>query len=324
VKIFDLPGLPRRLYPQLAAIRVQDGDPPHDIAFLRKVRSLGLPAADYHAVYAVEDDEILSKVETRWLTFRSPGGSKPVAGISDVTTRPTAGRRGLAGALFEEVHRREAARGVEWSFLWTHLSWGAHRLYERLGYTDVYSTPVSLRHVPRRKARAARRPTGYDWRIPTARDAGRLEQMLSQATEDRIGFLPRSPGSFKAAFELGWRTPEKLRVLVSGRERVGYANLGMEDAWSATFNEVVVTGPEHIAPMLGALEAEAQGRWLVLETTTFVNDASTLLRERGFATYPVTHRTLMAKRLAGTSERTEDLGALCRSPLFSLQRSDMF
>jgi hypothetical protein len=148
--------------------------------------------------------------------------------------------------------------------------------------------------------------------------------MLSRATEDRIGFLPRSPGSFKAAFELGWRTPEKLRVLVSGRERVGYANLGMEDAWSATFNEVVVTGPEHIAPMLGALEAEAQGRWLVLETTTFVNDASTLLRERGFATYPVTHRTLMAKRLTGTSERTEDLGALCRSPLFSLQRSDMF
>ena len=85
-----------------------------------------------------------------------------------------------------------------------------------------------------------------------------------------------------------------------------------------------MTGPEHIVPMLDALEAEAQGRWLVLETTTFVNDASTLLRKRGFATYPVTHRTLMAKRLGGTSERTEDLGALCRSSLFSLQRSDMF
>jgi GNAT superfamily N-acetyltransferase len=130
---------------------------------------MGYPTSDYYGVYAVEDDQVLSRVETLQLAFRGFEGSQTVVGVADVLTRPEGLGRGFARRLLQEVHRRESARGRAWAFLWTHRTWGAHHLYESLGYEDVYSPPTWLRAIPRAMRQAP--PAGYRWRSARTRDA---------------------------------------------------------------------------------------------------------------------------------------------------------
>jgi GNAT superfamily N-acetyltransferase len=322
VKILDLPHLPRRLRLQLPVIGILDGDPPFGHEIIHRSQELGNPHARYFGVFAVESGEIQSQVAVIWLTFTSVNGTFPVAGIENVATRPTSQRRGWAAALMEEVHRRESRRGVEWSFLWTHRSWGAHRLYEKLGYSDVYTPPAALKRVSR--SSTLRIPSGYRWRVATRRDASRLDRIYDRATLHRLGFVHRFSGSFRARFTLGWRRPENLRILMLGSRDVGYVSLATSDRWSVTANEVVVVDPSHARPIIQALEFEGRNRWLLLETTTFVSDASQELRDRGFSTYAITHRTLMAKHLQNLGRAPAKLESTFQNPRFSNHRGDMF
>ena len=322
MEIVELRDLPEALLPQIASLPAQDGDPPMGIDQIRSARRAGLPFSPYYAVYAVEDGRILARVETSWFTFTGPEGPQTVAAVCDVLTRPTEGRRGCAGALLTDVHRRETEAGHEWSFLWTHRTWGAHRLYERMGYADVYSPPVALRVIPKRP-RAERADPG-NWTVARRTDATLLEEMLARATRGRLGFVPRPPGSYAARFRLGWRSPRNHRILRSGSEAIGVAHLAGANPSSLVVNEVVVTAPEHLGPMLDALEQEAAGRWLMLETTTFIPDAGPILRERGYAVYPASHRTMMARPLVGAPRGSLDPAEICRDPAFSNHRGDMF
>ena len=322
MEILEFDQLPRAMRPQLAEMPVLDGDPPQDFAYLSTARKVVPDCSDYFALYAVEDGQILSRVETAWPRFTTRDGTARVLAVCEVETRPTAGGRGIARRLLEELHRREAARGKGWAFLWTRRSWGAHRLYGALGYTDVYSPPASLKRIPRSKG--LRLPRPYSWKKLSNGAVSRLEEILRVGTVGRLGFVPRASGSLRARVRMGWRSLDNYRVLRRGAERVGYAYAGADKPESITFSEVVVTSPDHHPAMIAALESAAAGRWLVLETTTFVADAEPVLEERGFVTHHTTHRTMMAKRLAGRPEGSDDVASTCRDPRFSNHRGDMF
>jgi GNAT superfamily N-acetyltransferase len=321
MEILDLKQLPRSLHSQLGAIGMLNGDPPQDFAFIRRLRSMGFPAVDYYAVYAVEDREIQSRVEVLQLPFTTQAGAQTVTGISDVSTRPDRVRRGFAGALLREVHRREAARGRRWSLLWTHRSWGAHRLYEALGYRDIYSPPSALRSVGRSGPR--RVPKGYGWDRANRRDVVRMERLFDRSTAGRVGMVPRPPRALSIRCRLGWRIPENHRILTAGTETVGYAHL-VAGPGSVSVNEVLVAAPEHASAMLDGLERAAQGRWLTFATTTFVTDHAALLRKRGYAVYPTAHLTLMAKPLMPGRPSSDNPATACRDPQFSCHRTDVF
>jgi len=322
VQIYDLGSVPKRLLPHLAEFAVTDGDPPQDLSLIRRLQRMGHPASDYWGVYAVEDGQLLSRVETLHLTFAGRRGPQPVVGVSDVLTRPEGIGRGLARALLEEVHRREIAGGRAWSFLWTHRTWGAHRLYRDLGYEDVYSPPNALRRIPRS---ARREPlAGYRWRVARAPDAERLERLLATATKGRLGFVPRPRGSARIRFHLGWRRPENHRILFREDHAVGYAHLSSTSLWNLTSNEVVVTAPDHTEAMVAGLEGLARGRWLTLQGTSLVRDSESWLRARGYSVLPRSHTVLMARSLGRRAVRGEDLGKGCADPRFSSHRGDMF
>jgi GNAT superfamily N-acetyltransferase len=322
MRIYELDELPDRLLPQLAAFGVSDGDPPQDLRFIRRLRRMGHPASDYWGVYAVEGDQVLSRVETLQLPFRGRTGPQTVVGIADVLTRPNGIGQGFARALLREVHQREVARGRTWSFLWTHRTWGAHQLYRDLGYEDVYSPPHALGRDLR--PRRCDPPAGYRWKAAKASDAGRLERLLARATYRRLGFVPRSRGSTRIRFRLGWRKPENYRILSCGARAVGYAYLSDSSDWNLTTNEVVVTSPDHIEPMVAALGNLARGRWLTFQGTSFVRDAEAALRARGYAIEPSSHTVLMAKPLRSRASRREDLRKVFHDPSFSSHRGDMF
>jgi GNAT superfamily N-acetyltransferase len=322
MRVFDLASLPPELRTQLAWFAVSDGDAPQDEQFIRRLRARGFPASDYYAVYAAEDGQLYSRVETLHLDLTGRLGLQRVVGISDVLTRPDGLGQGFARTLLEEVHRREIAREHAWSFLWTHRTWGAHRLYEKLGYEDVYSLPIALRgHA----AAAGRRPPpGYRWSVARKEDAQRLERLVESATSGRLGFVPRPRGWLRIRFQLGWRKWANHRILRLGKSMIGYANLSDDSSWNLSTNEVVVTEPRHLRPMLDALEALAGRRRLTFQGTSFVRDSEQLLRERGYAFVPGSHSVLMAKRLLRGPRGSEDVRDIFRDPRFSCHRADMF
>jgi len=321
MRIFDLHGLPSELRPQLAGMNPLLGDPPQDLAFIERLRRFHFPASDYYGVYAVEHGEILSRIETLWLTLTTERGPETVVGISDVLTRPDAIGQGYAGSLLEEVHRREIALGRRWSLLWTHRSWGAHHLYERLGYRDIYSPPVALRWIP---APARSVPDGYRWTTARPGDLARLEEILARGTRDRLGLVPRFPGSFRTRVRFGWRRTRDHRILWHGSVPIGYGHFSGSTRRHLGANEVVVVSPRHARPMLLAMESIAARRWLTISYTSFARDIEPVLRERGYAIHPKMHLTLMAKALGARHERTTPLERLARDPRFSCHRGDVF
>lgn len=319
--VTDFPHLPRSLYPQLGVLGLLDRDTPQDIAFVRHFRALRLPVAEYYAVYAIDEGRILSRVEVVRPQFTSEGGSEVVCGLADVSTRPDSVRRGLAGRLIREVHRRESALGLRWSFLWTRRSWGAHSLYERLGYRDVYSPPSALRPSARRRPRPL--PSGYEWVPATRRDIPTLERTFRRSTKGRLGFIARPPGLLAARIRMGWRVPENHRILLHRGTAAGYAHLVFAP-WHVGANEVLVDSPEHVVPMIDALESTAPERSISLGSTTFVRDAQRELERRGYSIYPLAHLTLMARRLTRERRPVEDPVRVCADPRFSCHRGDTF
>ena len=321
MKILDFDELPESLYPQVAAIRWLDREGPQDAAIVRRLRREGFPATDYFGVYAVEGGELLSRIEALSLPWRSGGAPQTVLGISDVLTRPDAVGRGFARRLLVELHRREAARGRRWSFLWTRRTWGAHRLYEKLGYRDVYSPPSALRKVPANVS--GRLPPGLSWRRATARDLGRIERLLWSATRDRLGFVPRWPGSFRLRHRLGWRPASTHRLLMDSGRPDGYVHVTTE-LNTVEAHEVVVEDQRNTDAMIAALERESAGRWLAYGSTSFAWDNRVRLASRGYDFYAQNHITLMARPLGRATRGERPASEVAMDPRFSCHRGDHF
>jgi GNAT superfamily N-acetyltransferase len=290
---------------------------------MRHRRALGYPSSEYQALFAVEGGQVLGKVETTIQSYRTPAGTEPVVWVSGVATRPDAVRRGIARALFREVHRRERSAGRRWAFLWTHRSWVAHHLYETLGYRDVYSPPSALRLIPRADFRTL--PRGYRWRTLGRNEVDLLERIFRDASKDRHGFIPRYPGSSRLRFKMGWRRPSDIRLLLKSSKAIGYA-LVPSTRTARTAYEVVVVHPRHAPAMLDALERESAGRWLALSRTTFITDHIRLLRKRKYLVYLDAHPTMMAKALVSTARRPKsaDPTVVCRTPAFQFHSGDIF
>ena len=321
MRIVPLEEIPEGSLPQLAALKWLDGDAPQDIGFIRRLLRRGFPASPYYGLYALEDGEVLSKVETLDLPFAFPGVRRTVVGVSDVATRPDALGRGLARRVLAEIHRRERGRGTGWSFLWTRRSWSAHRLYEQLGYRDVHFPSSALRRIRRAEAEPGALRC-YRLVRAEVRDAPRLDRLLADATGDRLGLVPRFRGSFRLKHDLGWRPMTKHRLLFEGQRLVGYAYVSDEPE-AVLAVEVVVREARHAPAMLAALARLAKGKWLTLGHTTFVTDHRALLEGEGFAVYTTNHAVLMAKRLGGT-DPADLADRACRDPRFSCHRGDVF
>ena len=321
MEIVDLPHLPPTLRLQLAALPILDGEPPQDLAFLRRAHAFGLGFTPYHALYAIEGGTIHSRIDVVRFPFTTFEGPETVTGIAEVGTRPDSLRRGFAERLLRDVHRREVRRGVRWALLWTRRSWGAHRLYERLGYRDVYSPPSALR--PGRPTSMRPLPRGYRWALARRADVTTLERLFRRSTRGRLGFTHPLRGALRARIAFGWRALENHHILYYRGEPVGYAHL-VPAPWHTAVNEVVLVSPVHRTAMLVALERSARGRLLWLTGTSFVTDAATLLARRGFAIYSMGHLTLMAKSLVETNGDGNGLGRVCHDARFTCQRRDSF
>lgn len=323
MKILSMDELPADLDTQFAALTLLDGDLPWGRPTAGLLSRLGVPYSEDKGFAAVERDRVLGRIETYVVPYRTPAGTEPAVWVSGVVTDPGHLGRGVASALLKEAHLRERGRGHRWAFLWTHRSWGAHRLYESLGYRDAYSPPAAARRLTSRAG--ASLSGAYTTRAARASEADLLERLLHASTRSRYGFVPRTPGSFRTRFRLGWRRASDHMLLLRDSVPVGYA-FATKGRLGLMATEVVVTQPRGAASMLDALERRTGNGWLALARTTFITDNDALLRRRGYQIYGRTHPVMMAKPLmaSSTGPRSADPFVLYRNPRFSFQGGDSF
>jgi GNAT superfamily N-acetyltransferase len=232
--------------------------------------------ADYAGVFAVDHGVVVGQAFVERIPYTFPHGTETVSGIAGVTTRLDHARAGIARRVLEEVHRREREAGIRYATLWTNRSWGAHRLYEELGYRDVYAPPLAVRIRPSRR----RRSIGTKVRSGRRSDLREIETLHARSGEGRWGFAQRPDGFARVAATAGeFRLEDVLVALDRGRPS-GYA-VYASDHERTSCGELVASSASSRALLVASLEARARSG-LVVFRDGVVDDLGPELRRRGY------------------------------------------
>ena len=245
----------------------------------------------HEGLCAVEDGEILGFVGLMDMPTRTVSGIEMMGGIWGVVTDPNHVRRGVSRTLMEASHRYFRERGFRFCFLTTYGSWGAHRLYHKLGYEDVkavtgYPTAYLLVESD---AEADGHRDGFQ--TPTEESVARLfEQFTSQLT----GFVVR-PKEY-----LGYVAGRGGISLEHSLEVEGGYVLANERMGCIQVREMVAMDSAAQGRLIDALERRSDNGSVLdsLVTTAELRDG---YASRGYQLYPGRYGVLMGKELDDVS-----------------------
>ncbi|MCI4340540.1 MAG: GNAT family N-acetyltransferase [Thermoplasmata archaeon] len=290
-----------------------------DRTMIEEYRRRGGPLADYVGLFAVDGRRLLGQALVYRFRYRGAGPARMSEGVALVATRPDAARRGVARQILQEFHRRARERGVTDVFLWTNPSWGAHRLYEELGYVDIYSPPYALRSVPRRP-----RPS-RGFAVGPARPAElpRLEGLFRKSVRSARGFVARPARFLRTEVGLGRFDVSTILVARTEDRPVGYAIFRRHRS-TVTCGELVAPDAPVRAALIDAVTERAAGAVCGFCLSS-VAASDRILTQRGFDTRVPEWLTLMGSRLGERMSPEEAIARFAtRDPSFSCMVGDGF
>jgi GNAT superfamily N-acetyltransferase len=274
--------------------------------------------SEYVGVFGVEGDQVLGQVFVLRIPYDFPDGRGEISGIAAVGTLPEAGRTGVAEALLCDAHRREWEAGVRYAALWTNRSWGAHHLYEKLGYRDVYSAHFAL-HLP-----TAARPRASRVRFARPSDLDEIDRLHDRLAEGRVGYCRRLRGSLRADVRFRYIDPATdLLVRRQDGELVGYAHLD-RDVRRVVCGEMVATALAVKRELVVGVEWTAN-RLPTAFQHTLVTDSPRLFRGRSYMNGRASWYGMLAADLSRewtTREAEKRFGT--RDPRFICLTGDQF
>ncbi len=250
--------------------------------------------ADYVGVFAVEGGHVLGQVFVQRIPYAFRDLRGTLSGIAAVGTRPDQGRTGIARRLLTEVHRREREAGMEFAALWTNRSWGAHALYEQLGYRDVYASPWVVR--------LSGKPSGRRGQAPGIRpgrssDIPEIDDLHDRRYAGRYGYCRRPRGVGQVLVRLGYLHPsQNLLVARRGRELVGYAHID-PNPWRVICGELVGGSAAVRQALVHEVNRVAGERRAVFQHT-LLSESPEIFRGRGYASVPTGWYGMMGLDLA--------------------------
>ena len=245
--------------------------------------------ADYFGVFAVDRGTVVGQTFVLRIPYTFPHGTELVSGIAGVATRLDHARTGVARQVLDEVHRREREAGIGYSMLWTNRSWGAHRLYETLGYRDVYAPPWAVRVPPPRRP-APPRKTARPGRRSDLED---IEQLHRRYAEGRWGFAQRPPNLMRVSVAAGDLRPrEEILVVRTDGRLSGYA-LVDSNQYRVICGELVSRSRAIRTRLVSTMEARARHRPVALRDAV-VEESRPWLRRRGYSIATAGWFSLMA------------------------------
>jgi hypothetical protein len=241
-------------------------------------------------LFAIEQRRVVGQVFVMRIPYTFRDGIEPISGIVAVGTRPDRGRSGVARTVLTEVHRRERDAGVRYATLWTNRSWGAHGLYEKLGYRDVYSAPWAVH-----SGGVSRSAPSGPVRVRAARrsDLRGIERLHVQASARRLGFTPRVPEFLRVAVATREVDPAKELLVAERDGRLeGYAHVD-RNPYRSVCGELVATSATTRRRLVGAVARTSHGAPYAFQHSPVV-DSPTLFAGPGFSTSPRSWYGLMA------------------------------
>jgi len=285
--------------------------------YIELLRRLGF-VSEYVGVFAVERNRVLGHIFVLRIPFAFPAGPETISGIAAVGTRPDVGRTGVARALLTDAHRREREAGLRHAALWTNRSWGAHGLYEKLGYRDVYSSPAVV--LP---------PGGGGRRGPTLHfakpsDLDEIDRLHNRMAEGRLGYCYRPVGTLRADRRLHYIDPATDILVARRRGRLaGYATVDRSPR-RVICGEIVATAGITKRSLIAGVERVAKGLPCAFQHTP-VRDSPELFRSRGSLTIPVSWYGMLGANLSRewtTKEAVREFAT--QDPRFICLAGDLF
>ncbi len=235
--------------------------------------------ADYVGVFAVEGGRVLGQTLVKRLAYTFPDGTETIGAIASVGTRPDRARRGVARAILTEVHRREREAGIRHVALWTNRSWGAHRLYEQLGYRDIFPVPWALR-PPRSGPTNRHRRRGV--RPARAADLPELDALHDRLAAGRLGFCRRPIRLLELSAATHEFDPRKeMIVATKDGQLTGYA-LPQPTASRTVCGEIFAATALARASLVEEIERRAKGAPVAFMLTPAL-DVARFLTRRGYS-----------------------------------------
>ncbi len=251
------------------------------------------PEPEYVSLHAVDRDRVVGQLSVVRFPYAFREGIETVAGLAALSTHPGRARTGIARSLLAEAHAREEGAGIRHVTLWTNASWGAYRLYQELGYRDVYSSPWAVRPPRPAGDRPARVRGAISVRPGRPRDAGFLEELHQRFVRDRLGFR-RAPGRLRLQIRLGELSPPRdLLVAVRDRKPVGYAHLS-RTPFRTICDEVVAESPAVRRALVDAVARVAEDGVVAFQHSV-VADHPELFPPREWARSPVNWWRFLAR-----------------------------
>jgi GNAT superfamily N-acetyltransferase len=265
------------------------------------VRNLWKCSSEYVAVFAVEKERVLGHIFVLRMPYTFRDGAEPIGCIAAVGTRPDVGRSGIARALLEDVLRREKEAGIRYTALWTNRSWGAHALYEKLGYRDVYSSPWVVR-VPEERRRKTRVAGGVT--VGRKEDLAEIDELHRRQAAGRIGYCYRPKGFSRGSAQLGFLDPGK-NLLVARKKGVlvGYAHVD-RNIFRTICGELVAES-SLTARTLCAEIVRRYGKDPVAFQHTWVTDRARLFASAGYARIPIGWYVMLGQAIGRTWSQRE-------------------
>jgi GNAT superfamily N-acetyltransferase len=238
--------------------------------------------ADYVGLFASEGGRLVGQVYVLRIPYTFRDGTVTISGLAGVSTRPDRARGGVARTLLSEVHRRERSAGIRFITLWTNRSWGAHRLYEHLGYRDVYSSPWAIQG-----GGSPRGPSPSALRVRPARpsDLPEVEALHAREAKGRLGFRREPNGYLRTAMLARELHPEKeLLVVRQGKELAGYAHVD-RNPYRTLCGELVASTLRSRRALIAEVARLAKGTPYGFQHTP-VTDAPRLFRPPAYSSSP--------------------------------------
>jgi GNAT superfamily N-acetyltransferase len=254
------------------------------------IRSEDPRAFPFFCVYGQVDGAVAGQVGVYRLPVVSTNELDEVGGVWAVSTHPSFSRLGIAYRLMEEAHERMRAAGLSFSTLGTGRHLVAHRLYEKLGYKDVFSSPrviARLETLPIETGLRAERAGSN--RLPLA------DHLFEQIAGSYLGFARRHIPFFPSLERMEYLSGQELWLLWKEDKPVGYAAASLSNSVLKIGNLLLFDGIDPVTTV-AAVAHQVDAPYVQVRVDRLV-DTKTFI-EAGFRIADVGWGTFMVKPLA--------------------------
>jgi hypothetical protein len=255
---------------------------------------------------ALENGRIIGYVGVMDVATRTLEGMiEQVGGLYGVTTLPGFTRRGVFTTLMGKAHEYFRERGYRFSLLGTSPALVAHRLYEKLGYTDVIEYPSAYK-VLRKKSRNARVEG-----LVSAFEPQRILNIYNKATKGMTGLVLRDIPYLNMLRKVEGIKPKHFLI-----DDEGYV-VFREDKAAIWVRELIATGKKGTEKLVAAIEQKTKA--IVCNRAILDKTLLEVYRSRDYIIQEKGYAVMMCKPLTGDVSFTQTYG-----DRFFLTRLDSF